>query len=126
MTTTRFPFAGLGRCEAVISEGLVFAVATDPLSADGIVPQTRNTLAELSRILAEAGSGHAGLLQATVYLADIKDKPEMDAVWIEWIGSEEHWPQRACVGVDLYQSCLIEVVVTAKVLSGTVPTRRDA
>ncbi|MEL6421202.1 MAG: hypothetical protein AAFQ42_01945 [Pseudomonadota bacterium] len=40
----------------------------------------------------------------------------MDSVWIDWVGPEENWPQRACVGVDLYDDCLIEVVATAKVL----------
>ncbi len=113
---TRFPVEGLGRCSAVVSGGLVYAVATDPVCADGITAQTRNTLAELDRVLVRAGSGKAGLLQATVYLSAIADKPEMDAVWIPWIGPEENWPQRACVGAGLEAGYLIEVVVTARVL----------
>ena len=112
----RFPYKGLGRCEAVVADGLVYAVATDPKGGEGILGQTRNTLDELNRILEKAGSGKLGLLQATVYLSDIKQKPEMDAIWIDWIGSEENWPQRACIGVHLDQGCLIEVAVTAKVL----------
>lgn len=117
MPIKRYPFEGLGRCEAVVSNGIVYAVATDPYCADGIVEQTRNTLHELTRILEKAGSGHAGLLQATVYLADVKQKPLMDTVWLEWIGPEQNWPQRACVGVELYEGCPIEVVATAKVLA---------
>ncbi|MCP5081040.1 MAG: RidA family protein [Alphaproteobacteria bacterium] len=105
-----------GRCAAVESDGIVYAVATDPVCASGIAAQTRNTLQELDRVLAEAGSGKAGLLQATVYLSDITYKPEMDMVWNAWVGAEENWPQRACVGVDLEAGYLIEVVVTAKVL----------
>ena len=116
MITKRFPYEGLGRCEAVVSDGLVYAVATDPRCAKGILEQTANTLDELESVLGKAGSGKSGLLQATVYLSDITQKPEMDKVWIEWIGPPENWPQRACVGVDLYDGCLIEVVVTAKVL----------
>ncbi len=116
MTIKRFPYKGLGRCEAVVSDGKVYAVATDPYCSDGIIEQTRNTLAELTRILERAGSGHAGLLQATVYLADVRQKPQMDTVWVEWVGPEQNWPQRACVGVDLDEGYLIEVVVTAKVL----------
>ncbi len=112
----RFPVEGKGRCTAVVSDGLVYAVATDPLCADGILAQTRNTLAELDRVLADAGSGKAGLLQATVYLSDISTKPDMDSVWIPWIGPEENWPQRACVGAGLDAGYLIEVVVTAKLL----------
>ena len=99
---------GLGRCETV--------VATDQYCAKGIVEQTRNMLTELTSILERAGSGKAGLLQATVYLADVRQKPQMDSVWIEWVGPEQNWPQRACVGVDLDEGYLIEVVVTARVL----------
>lgn len=109
----RFPGGAEGRCAAVVSGGLVYAVATDPVCAEGIAAQTRNTLQELERLLVQAGSGKNGLVQATVYLSDITKKPEMDTVWCSWIGGEENWPQRACVGVDLDQGYLIEVVVVA-------------
>ena len=114
--TKRFPYPGLGRCEAVVSDGMVYAVATDPALSDEIDAQTRNALLELDRILANAGSDKAGLLQATVYLSDIKQKRALDPIWIDWIGPEANWPQRACVGVDLDDGCLIEIVVTAKTL----------
>ncbi len=113
----RVPTPGLGRCSVVAAGGLVYAVATDPQQADGVIAQTQNTLAELERLLIHAGSGKAGLLQATVYLDDITEKKAMDAVWLDWIGPEANWPQRACVGVDLAEGDLIEAVVTAKVLS---------
>ncbi|GAB5467099.1 MAG: hypothetical protein Kilf2KO_01290 [Rhodospirillales bacterium] len=112
----RFPGGSQGRCAAVAAGGLVYAVATDPYCAAGIAAQTRNTLQELERLLVEAGSGKRGLLQATVYLSDIAAKPEMDSVWCDWIGGEENWPQRACVGVDLDTGYLIEVVVVAALL----------
>lgn len=116
MTTKRFPYPGLGRCKAVVSIGMVYAVATDPHCANGIIEQTKNTLTGLTSVLEKAGSGNAGLRQATVYLADVRQKPQMDTVWTEWVGPEKNWPQRDCVGVDLDEGCLIEVVVTAKVL----------
>jgi len=99
-----------------VSGGLVYAVATDPSCAEGIAEQTRNTLHELDRVLIEAGSGKTGLAQATVYLSDISNKSEMDTVWCAWIGPEENWPQRACVGVELEDRYLIEIVVVATVL----------
>ena len=111
----RFPANVIGRCDAVVSDGHVYAVATDPVCADGIAAQTRNTLAELDRLLGNAGAGKSGLIQATVYLSDITAKPEMDAVWRDWIGPQDNWPQRACVGVGLDGGCLIEIVVIAKV-----------
>lgn len=112
----RFPYEGLGRSEAVISDGIVYAVATDPGLSDGVVAQTQSALAEIDRILAAAGSNKAGLLQVTVYLADVKDKAKIDPVWIDWIGPEENWPQRACIGVGLDDNCLIEIVLRAKVM----------
>lgn len=112
----RFPAPGTGRSDAVADDGFVYAVATDPHCADGITAQTTNTLAELERLLVAAGGGKTSMLQATVYLSDIALKSEMDVVWRDWIGPEENWPQRACVGVGLAPGYLIEVVVTAKVL----------
>lgn len=106
-----------GRCSAVISDGLVYAVATDPLCAAGITAQTRNTLQDLERLLVAAGSGKPGLLQATVYLSDIAEKPAMDRVWVDWVGPQQNWPQRACIGVDLDEGYLIEVVTIARILT---------
>lgn len=112
--TKRFPYPGLGRCEAVVSDGRVYGVATDPELTDGVVSQMRNALAELDRILGRAGSGKVGLLQVTVYLSNIRNKVLIDPVWIEWVGPEENWPQRACLGVGLDEGCLVEIVVVAR------------
>jgi enamine deaminase RidA (YjgF/YER057c/UK114 family) len=113
---SRHPSGRRGRCGAVAHNGLVYAVATDTSSAQGIAEQTRRALAELDRTLTAAGSGKPGLLQATVYLNDIADKAEMDEVWCDWIGVEANWPQRACIGVDLAGNDLIEIVVVATAL----------
>lgn len=109
----RYPGNRRGRCGAVSFNGLVYAVATDTSAANGVAEQTRRALAELERTLEKAGSGKSALLQATVYLNDIGDKAEMDEVWCEWVGDEENWPQRACIGVDLANADLIEIVVVA-------------
>lgn len=115
MTITRIAGASRGRSRAVAHDGLVYAVATDTTSAAGIAEQTRRCLAALDEALAEAGSDKSRLLQATVYLRDMATKAEMDAVWCDWIGGSENWPQRACVGADLAGADLIEIVVTATV-----------
>ena len=116
MTIKRLPGTARGRCRATVHGGLVYAVATDPNEAEGITAQTRNTLAALEATLEEAGSGKTRILQATVYLRDMANKPEMDEVWCDWIGPEENWPQRACVGTDLAGEDLVEIVVTASLL----------
>lgn len=114
MNIKRFPEGRTGRCAAVASDGIVHAVAVDPAEGEGIAAQTRGALAEIDRVLALAGSGKAGLLQATIYLNDMADKDVMNDIWCDWVGPEENWPQRACVGATLAGRHLIEIVVTAK------------
>lgn len=116
MEITRIPGGHQGRCRAVAHDGRVFAVATDPTGSATLAEQTRRTLAALEQNLRDAGSGKPGLLQVTIYLSDMAGKAEMDAVWCDWVGGEENWPQRACVGATLAGDDLIEVVATAAVL----------
>ncbi|MEO9572412.1 MAG: hypothetical protein ABJ263_10685 [Tateyamaria sp.] len=58
---TRIPAPGVGRSDAVAADGYVYAVATDPVCADGIAAQTRNTLHDLDRLLEELGSNRTRL-----------------------------------------------------------------
>jgi enamine deaminase RidA (YjgF/YER057c/UK114 family) len=109
----RFSEGMSGISGVVVFNGMVHAVAFDPDCADGISQQTANALQYLDDILAKAGSDKSRLIHATVYLSDIRHKPDMDAVWLKWIGGKENWPQRACVGVDLTLGYLVEIVVTA-------------
>lgn len=114
MTINRVHGPAKGRCLAVSHAGTVYVVGYDPAAVAGIAAQTRNALEFLDQQLAKVGSGKSALLQATVYLSDMSMKAEMDAVWCDWIGPRENWPQRACVGADLGDDVtLIEIVVTA-------------
>lgn len=53
------------------------------------------------------------VITVTIYLADMDTKDEIDAVWCQWIGGPENWPQRACVGAALAGSDIVEIVDTA-------------
>lgn len=112
MDIQRFPGNAPGRSRVVGFENLVFAVATAPGPSTSVQAQTRQVLARIEQSLAEAGSDKTRLLSATVYLADITRKAEMDEVWNDWIGPE-HWPQRACVQVGLGPQVLVEISVIA-------------
>lgn len=104
-----------GRSRASIHNGLVYVVATDPESSTTVAEQTTRVLADLEAALQQAGSGKDRIVQATVYLRDMATKPEMDAVWCDWIGPPENWPQRACIGTDLAEDDRVEIVLVAAV-----------
>lgn len=112
MEITRLAGAAVGRSRATAWKDLVFAVATGGHAGDDLKAQTAATLEQIERNLTDAGSDKSRILQATVYLADISRKAEMDEIWNAWIGPDD-WPQRACVGVQLAPGDLVEIVVVA-------------
>jgi len=87
--------------EASIHNGVVYLagqVAEDP-SVD-VGAQTRQVLAAIDRLLAEAGSDRTRILQAQIFLADISDFAAMNAVWDAWVPAG-HTPARATVEARL-------------------------
>lgn len=103
-----------GRNAGTAHGGLVWAVATAAVDADGLGDQTRSALQSLDTVLSQLGTNKTKLLSATVYVTDISKKGEMDRAWIEWIGPDpDHWPQRACVQAALHGRDLVEVTVVA-------------
>jgi enamine deaminase RidA (YjgF/YER057c/UK114 family) len=90
--------------EVAIHNGVVYLagqVAEDPtLDAGG---QTRQILASIDRLLAEAGSDKSLLLQVTIFLADMADFAAMNAGWDQWV-LHGHTPPRATVEAKLARS----------------------
>lgn len=114
MDILRSAGSATGRSQGTAFGQFVWAVATDRTASTTIEEQTRRTLSELDRVLMELGSNRTRILSATVYLARMSDKSQMDAAWVEWIGpNRSHWPQRACVGATLEGKTLIEIVLVA-------------
>ncbi|WP_298258188.1 RidA family protein [uncultured Litoreibacter sp.] len=75
--------------------------------------QTVSMLAEVDRLLAEAGSSKSNILQAQIWLSDISTVAEMNEVWDAWIDPKNP-PARACVESKLVTpDFLVEVMVTA-------------
>jgi len=73
-------------------------VAEDP-KAD-ITGQVQQVLAQIDKLLLEAGSDKTKLLSATIYLPDMKDFAAMNAVWEKWVVAGET-PARATVQANL-------------------------
>lgn len=75
--------------------------------------QTRDCLDAVDRLLAEAGSDKAHMLQAIIWLADMADFAEMNAVWDAWV-PEGAAPVRACGEARLATpEYRVEVIITA-------------
>jgi enamine deaminase RidA (YjgF/YER057c/UK114 family) len=98
---------------AVEYNGLVFVAGTtaDDKSAS-CQEQTAEILRKIDAALAAAGTDKSKLLWAQVWLADIREKGEMDAAWKAWVGEAK--PARACVQARLATpDTRVEIMVTA-------------
>ena len=60
-----------------------------------VADQTKDCLASVDALLKEAGTSKENLLQAIIWLDDMADFAEMNAVWDAWV-PEGHAPARAC------------------------------
>lgn len=80
---------------------------------DGVADQTRTCIEKVEALLAEAGSDSTRILQCTIWLADMADFAEMNAVWDAWV-PEGHAPARACGEAKLATPDFkVELLVTA-------------
>jgi enamine deaminase RidA (YjgF/YER057c/UK114 family) len=82
-------------------------------SGDSVTEQTQDCLARVDALLTKAGSSRDQILQAIIWLADMADFAEMNAVWDAWV-PQGHTPARACGEAKLARPELkVEVIVTA-------------
>ncbi|MBA1241435.1 RidA family protein [Pseudomonas japonica] len=101
--------------QIVTHNGVVYLAGQvgDDMTA-GIEQQTRETLANIERLLDLAGSSKEQLLSVTIYLKDIDAHFEgMNAVWDTWL-PRGFAPARATVEAKLCEpEILVELSVTA-------------
>ena len=100
--------------EAAIHNGVVYLagqIADD--TTQNIDGQTREVLAHVDRLLAEAGSDKTRILMCQIYLADIKDIAEMNAIWDAWAPPGQAPPRATVQAMLARPELLVEVVVTA-------------
>jgi 2-iminobutanoate/2-iminopropanoate deaminase len=87
--------------------------ATGAFVEGGIKEQTRQSLSNVRAILEEAGLTMANVVKTTVFLADMADFAEMNAVYAEFFS--EPYPARSAVAVKtLPKGALIEIEVVAE------------
>ncbi len=79
----------------------------------GITEQTQTMLDKVDLLLEQAGSSREHMLSATIYIKDMKDFAEMNAVWDAWV-PEGYAPARACVEASMARDALlVEISVIA-------------
>ena len=106
--------AGARMSQAVIHNGTVYLagqVAGDP--GKDTADQTRQILATIDKLLAEAGSDKTRILSAQIFLADMADFGAMNAVWDGWVPAG-NTPARATTEARLATpKYRVEIMVTA-------------
>ncbi|NQZ07034.1 MAG: RidA family protein [Algicola sp.] len=82
-------------------------------ATQGITEQTQTMLDKVDTLLAEAGSDREHILSATIYIKDMEDFAQMNAVWDSWV-PEGHAPARACVSASMArEALLVEISIVA-------------
>lgn len=89
---------GARMSQAVIHDDTVYTAGQVAQNAPGgsVTEQTKDIVAAIDRLLGEAGSDKSKLISATIWLANMDDFAEMNAVWDAWV-SPGNTPCRACV-----------------------------
>ena len=87
--------------------------ATGVFAEGGIKEQTRQSLTNVKAILEEVGLSLANVVKTTVFLADMNDFADMNAVYAEFFA--EPYPARSAVAVKtLPKGALVEIEVIAE------------
>ena len=86
--------------------------ATGVFAEGGIKEQTRQSLTNVKAILEEVGLSMSNVVKTTVFMADMGDFAEMNAVYAEFFS--EPYPARSAVAVKtLPKGALVEIEVVA-------------
>lgn len=105
------------RMSKIVKHGGVAYLCGQVGDGTSVTEQTADCLARVDALLAEAGSDRNHMLQAVIWLADMADFAEMNAVWDAWVPAG-HAPARACGEAKLARASLkVEVIVTAAIKS---------
>ena len=88
--------------------------ATGVFAEGGIKEQTRQSLLNVKAILEAAGFAMSDVVKTTVFMADMNDFADMNAVYAEFFS--EPYPARSAVAVKaLPKGALVEIEVVAGV-----------
>jgi len=100
--------------QAVVHNGVAYLSGQvgNPEHID-VAVQTVEILEKIEALLVTCGSDKSHILQASIFLADMRDFTQMNAVWDAWV-DQENAPARTCIESRLASpQLLVEITVTA-------------
>jgi enamine deaminase RidA (YjgF/YER057c/UK114 family) len=93
--------------------GVAYLCGQVGVRGDSITEQTEECIRRVDALLKQAGSSPKQILQAIIWLSDMKDFDAMNQVWDNWV-PEGYAPARACGEAKLASSeLLVEITITA-------------
>ena len=114
MSIRRFE-VGPRMSQCVVHGNTVYTAGQVAQGARGasVTEQTRDILATIDKLLAQAGTDKSRLLTANIWLADIATFDQMNQVWDAWVDSG-NTPARATVQAQLaHPDYKVEIMVSA-------------
>jgi enamine deaminase RidA (YjgF/YER057c/UK114 family) len=114
MSIQRFD-TGPRMSKAVVHGNTVYlaGLVADAPKGKSVTAQTQEILAQIEGYLAKAGTDKSKLLSANIWITDMANFAEMNAVWDAWV-SPGNTPARATVEAKLATpDYKVEIMVTA-------------
>lgn len=114
MSIQRFD-TGPRMSKAVVHGNTVYlaGLVADAPKGKSVTEQTRDILAQIEGYLAKVGTDKSKLLSANIWITDMANFAEMNAVWDAWV-SPGNAPARATVEAKLASpDNKVEIMVTA-------------
>jgi enamine deaminase RidA (YjgF/YER057c/UK114 family) len=106
---------GARMSKAVVHGNTVYlaGIVADSAKGKSVTEQTKDILAQIDGLLAKAGSDKSKLLTANIWITDMANFAEMNAVWDAWV-SPGNTPARATVEAKLAApDYKVEIMVVA-------------
>lgn len=101
--------------QAVVHNGTAYLAGQVGQPGTSVTEQTATILNQIDRLLAELGCDKTRILSAQIWLADMADFAEMNAVWDAWV-PQGHTPARAAGESKLATpDYKVEILITAAV-----------
>lgn len=98
---------------AVKHAGLVYLTGQVGTPGQSAAEQTREVLAKIDDLLAQAGTDKTRILNAILWLDDLRDFDEVNSVWDSWV-VKAHAPARSTGQARMAKpGMLVEIIITA-------------